>query len=99
LEDAARCAVHRREEQADCWADSVVVDDPVAAGPPVVVLAVVVPVVVVPVVEVADPFEAFAAEAVQFAADPAEALALEAAPSGQAAARVGSCLDGALRGE
>ena len=94
MEDVARCAAHRREEAAGCWADSVVEDDPAAAVPVEDVVA-----VVVPVVEVADPFEAFAAEAVQFAADPAEALALEAAPSGQAAARVGSCLDGALRGE
>jgi len=94
LEDVARCAGHRREEQAGYWDDQVVEDDLAAAVPAEHVVA-----VVVPVVEVADPLEAFAAEAVQFAADPAEALALEAAPSGQAAARVGSCLDGALRGE
>jgi len=43
-------------------------DDPAAAVPVEDVVA-----VVVPVVEVADPFEAFAAEAVRFAADPAEA--------------------------
>ena len=67
-------------------------DDPAAAGPPVVVLA-----VVVPVVEVADWFEAFAVEAVQSAADPAEALALEAAPSGQAAELVDSCPYGVPR--
>jgi hypothetical protein len=95
LEDVARCAEHRREELADCWADSVVVDDPV-----VVVLAVVAPVEDV-VVESADRSEAVVVEAVQFAADPAEpvARALKAGRSGLAAARVDSCPDGVPRDE
>jgi hypothetical protein len=97
LEDVARCAEHRREA-AGCWADSVVVDDPLAACRVAVVLAVAAP------AEQADRsgdvvVEAVAVEAVRFAADPAEAAvrAPEAGRSGVEAAQIGSRPVAALR--